>query len=101
MAAIKWDELRARADEIVLSVSDPRVTPAKLASSFGGGSLPEYEFESFGVRIEGDPRVLSQGLLGYAMPVVCRTASNGVMVDLRTVLPEQMPTLIDAIRSCL
>jgi len=101
MASMERDELRARADGIILTVSDSRVIPTRLTSSFGGGSLPEYEFESFGVKIEGAPQVLSRQLLGYSTPVVCRTTSDGVMIDLRTVLPEQMPTLIDAIRSCL
>jgi L-seryl-tRNA(Ser) seleniumtransferase len=101
MAAVKRDELRARADEVVLSVSDPRVTPTELTSSFGGGSLPEYEFESFGVKIEGDPVALTRRLLDFSTPVVCRAISDGVLIDLRTVLPEQMSTLIDAIGSCL
>ncbi|OGC90089.1 MAG: L-seryl-tRNA(Sec) selenium transferase [candidate division Zixibacteria bacterium RBG_16_53_22] len=101
MASAEREELRARADEIVLTVSDSKVTPTILKSSFGGGSLPEYEFDSFGVKIEGDPQDLSRQLLGYSTPVVCRTISDGVMIDLRTVLQEQMLTLIDAIKSCL
>jgi L-seryl-tRNA(Ser) seleniumtransferase len=101
MASIERDELRARADEIVLSLSEPRVTPTMLSSSFGGGSLPEYEFDSFGVKIEGDSTILTKKLLAYPTPIVSRTISGGVVIDLRTVLPEQMPTLIDAIKSCL
>jgi L-seryl-tRNA(Ser) seleniumtransferase len=101
MAAISQDQLRKRCDEIVASISSSRVTATELKSSFGGGSLPEYEFDSSGIRIEGDPVTLSQQLLIYSSPVVCRLSSKGIMIDLRTVSVEQIPTLIDAIKSCL
>jgi len=95
------DLLKAKADEVVEAINNPAATPTPLKSSFGGGSLPEYEFDSFGIRIAGDPMDLSRRLLRYSTPVVCRNVSNAVLIDLRTVMPECYSTLIDAIRSCL
>jgi len=101
MASLTPEQLQLRADEIVSTVGSSKVSAIKMMSSFGGGSLPEYEFESFGIKIEGDNGNLTQRLLSYPTPVVCRASSSGITIDLRTVTPEQISTLIDAIKSCL
>jgi L-seryl-tRNA(Ser) seleniumtransferase len=101
MAAFPIAELQRISEEIASTISNPVVSVIKLKSSFGGGSLPEYEFESYGLKISGDAVALSKKLLNYGTPVVCRTTSSGVLIDMRTVMPEQINILIDAIRSCL
>jgi len=73
----------------------------KLKSSFGGGSLPEFEFDSYGLIIDGDSVKLSRKLLENTIPVISRACPAGIMIDLRTVFPAQEPALLDAIRSCL
>ncbi len=95
------DELKQISNEIVTSVNSPAISAVALKSSFGGGSLPEYEFESYGLKITGDPVAISQKLLEYHIPVVCRTTSDGILIDMRTVMPEQINILFDAIKSCL
>jgi L-seryl-tRNA(Ser) seleniumtransferase len=101
MASYAVEELKARADEVVNAFDNSRISSTKLKSSFGGGSLPDFEFDSYGLKIEGDPVALSQKLLAFSTPVICRAAASGVLLDLRTVAPEYIPTLIDAIRTCL
>jgi L-seryl-tRNA(Ser) seleniumtransferase len=101
MAAIPVDELKRRADEIVSAVNNPNVSSSAMKSSFGGGSLPEYEFDSCGIKIAGDSVSLSRKLLHFETPIVCRSIASGVLIDLRTVLPEYLSTLTDAIISCL
>jgi len=101
LAAIPVAELSSRADEIVAMFDNKKLHTTKLKSSFGGGSLPEYEFESFGIKIDGNPQKLSRKLMDFTPAIICRTASDGVLIDLRTVLPEQLSTLTDAIKSCL
>jgi L-seryl-tRNA(Ser) seleniumtransferase len=101
MAAFPIEELKRISEEIVTTLATPKVSAIKLKSSFGGGSLPEYEFDSFGIRINGDPNFLSKKLLSYDIPVVCRTSAGGVLLDMRTVMPEQINILIDAIKLCL
>jgi L-seryl-tRNA(Ser) seleniumtransferase len=101
MASFPVDELKHVTEEIVSTLASPKVSGVDLKSSFGGGSLPEYEFPSFGLKVSGDPVVLSKKLLHFSTPIVCRSASGGVLIDMRTVMPEQINILIDAIRSCL
>jgi L-seryl-tRNA(Ser) seleniumtransferase len=101
IASFPIEELTRITDEIVTALGSPVISATKLKSSFGGGSLPEYEFDSYGLKITGNPNSLSQKLLDFSLPVVCRTTSNGVLIDMRTVMPEQLNILIDAIKSCL
>jgi L-seryl-tRNA(Ser) seleniumtransferase len=101
MANLTVAQLKTRADEIVETIRDPRVKAIGQSSSFGGGSLPDYQFDSCGIMVEGAAQTLSRRLLSYPTAVVCKTSSNGIIIDLRTVGIEQTPTLIDAIRSCL
>ena len=101
MAELAIDELKKRADEIVATVSNPIVSSTLMKASFGGGSLPEYEFDSFGIRIAGDPVSLSRRLMDFETPVICRSTASGILIDLRTVMPEYLSFLTDAIISCL
>lgn len=101
MASRPLVELKKEADEICEAVKNPAVFPMALKSSFGGGSLPEYEFESFGLRVTGDPVTLSRRLLDFRPSIVCRSTAGGILLDLRTVTPEYLPLLTDAIKSCL
>ena len=101
MASIPIAELSKRADEIISSVNSDKIHSIELKSSFGGGSLPEYEFDSIGLKVDGNPQILSRKLMDFTPAVVCRSVSDGILIDLRTVLPEQLTILIDAIKSCL
>ncbi len=101
IASISVDNLKKRADKIVAEIDNSRLTTIDLKSSFGGGSLPEYEFSSVGLKISGNGLAISEKLRDFAVPIIVRTASSGVKIDLRTVLPRQDKILIDAIRSCL
>lgn len=101
LASTAVSELKSKSDEIAIAIENPAVTSSSLKSSFGGGSLPEYEFASYGLRIAGDPVSLSRRFLANSTPVICRTSTNCVLIDLRTVMPENYNVLIDAIKSCL
>lgn len=101
LAKIPVESLKKRAESIVRLVHNKDVTSTLLKSSFGGGSLPEYEYDSYGIKIMGDPAAISSKLRSNSPPVIVRSSASGVMIDLRTVFPEQGQLLIDAIRSCL
>ncbi len=101
MASISLENLKKRADAIVEAIQSPDVRAIDLKSSFGGGSLPEYEFDSFGIKISGNAASLSGKLRAASVPVVSRSIASGVLIDLRTVFPDQDGSLIEAIRSCL
>ena len=101
MASISIDSLKKRADVILAAVQRPDIKAIDLKSSFGGGSLPEYEFDSFGIKIAGNAVTLSAKLKAASIPVICRSIASGVLIDLRTVSPDQDGSLIEAISSCL
>ena len=101
MASISIDSLKKRANVILAAVKRPDIKAVDLKSSFGGGSLPEYEFDSFGIKIAGNAVTLSGKLKAASIPVICRSIASGVLIDLRTVSPDQDGSLIEAIRSCL
>ncbi len=101
MASTAISELEKRANDIAKIVNDNRVAITSLKSSFGGGSLPEYEFDSFGIKIKGDPVLLSKKFRDCNRPIIVRSAPGAIMIDLRTVFPSQDKILIEAIKSCL
>lgn len=101
MASTTVRELRQRAEKIAEKLHNPKVKTLDLKSSFGGGSSPEFQFESFGIKIEGDPSQLSQKLREHSIAVVSRSSASGVTIDMRTVFPYQDEDLTEAIESCL
>ena len=101
MASTTVQELRHRAETIVGKLRSSKVKAIGLKSSLGGGSSPEFEFESSGIRIEGNPSLLSQKLREATIPVITRSSASGVSIDMRTVFPDQDKELTEAIRSCL
>jgi L-seryl-tRNA(Ser) seleniumtransferase len=101
LAAIPVETLKTRAESIVRELNNKNVTITELKSSFGGGSLPEYEYDSYGIKINGKASSLSSKLRSFSPPVITRSISSGVLIDLRTVLPHQDRILTEAIKTCL
>ena len=101
LASISPETLKKRAEKIVKKLTDENVKAVALRSSFGGGSLPEYEYDSFGIKITGKPSALSDKLRSFTTPVIPRSAASGVLIDLRTVFPHQDSILAEAIKTCL
>jgi L-seryl-tRNA(Ser) seleniumtransferase len=101
MASTPVQELHHRAEMIAGKLHSSKIKAISLKSSFGGGSSPEFEFESSGIKIEGNPSLLSQKLREFSIPVISRSSASGVSIDMRTVFPDQDKDLTEAIRSCL
>jgi L-seryl-tRNA(Ser) seleniumtransferase len=101
LASISPASLKKRAETIVKKLADKNAEIVALKSSFGGGSLPEYEYDSFGIKINGKPSSLSRQLRSFSPPVIARSAPSGVLIDLRTVFPHQDSILAEAIKTCL
>jgi len=84
MATAPVDGLRARAEAVVASIADRRVTVADCVSVTGGGTLPGVEIPSAGVTAPGDLRA---PLRRAAPPVIARVDQGHTICDLRTVDP--------------
>ncbi len=99
MLAMKVDEIRARAEALAARVRDVEGWRAELvpgASAVGGGSAPGVELPTWLVAIEKrglTPDALEERLRGLTPPIIARIERDRVLLDLRTVLPEQDDTL--------
>ena len=72
------------------------------ASVIGGGSCPETALPSAALALAlpgGALPSLEAFLRAYTPPIITRSADDRVWIDLRTVLPEQEPVLVEAFRA--
>lgn len=79
MASLSQDLLRNRAEALGVGVA------VDMASTPGGGTLPEVEIPSAGVAFEGDQR---SALRNHRRPIIARVADGRTIIDLRTVHPD-------------
>ena len=90
MVALTPESLRARAHSMdVGEIVDTSSTP-------GGGTLPEIEIPSVGIRLDGDHR---DGLRARERPLIARLVDGHTVIDLRTVHPDDDAEVADALRS--
>jgi L-seryl-tRNA(Ser) seleniumtransferase len=95
MIAASADEIRVRADALAAALSRAPGWRAEViagASAIGGGSAPGVELPTWLVAIaagELTPDALDESLRRGTPPVVGRIERDRVLLDLRTVLPEQ------------
>jgi L-seryl-tRNA(Ser) seleniumtransferase len=100
MISMPEDEIRARS-EAWASALEAGVTRASR-STVGGGSLPEETLPTWTLALESDhPNELAARLRRATPAVIARVEDDQVVFDPRTVLPEQDPALLDAVRRAL
>lgn len=76
----------------------PKLRALSLVGAVGGGASPDVQLESFGVAIvTHDPDRLCLLLRSQSPPVVARISEGQVILDLRTVAPEEDEELLRAI----
>src|SRR5262245_61364654 len=98
------EAIEARAQTLAESLHQAGWTVAIMSggSAIGGGSAPGVELPTVLVSIErpGEgANHLAQRLRALAPPVVARIADDRIVLDLRTVPPNQDPLLADLLRS--
>ena len=70
----------------------------RCESVVGGGSMPGTTMPSWGVAVKAlDPAAFAARLRTGSPSVFCRVEPDGVLFDLRTVLPDEEPHLARAI----
>jgi len=100
MIAAPLDELRARASAWSSALGVGEVVDG--FSTVGGGSLPEETLPSVLLALDVPrPNPFLARLRAGQPPVIARVENQLVLLDPRTVLPEQEPALLDAIRQAL
>jgi L-seryl-tRNA(Ser) seleniumtransferase len=98
------DDLRARAGAMsaaLAAMAGWRATVVEGASAIGGGSAPGVELPTWLVALERDgaaPQALEESLRRLTPPVIARIEHDRVVLDPRTLEPEQDAVLLAAIR---
>jgi L-seryl-tRNA(Ser) seleniumtransferase len=101
MIATPVEELHRRAQSIVERAAGAGASVAATASAVGGGSLPGSTLPSWAVALhpgEEAPQAVAARLRSGRVPVIARVAEDRVLLDLRTVAPEEDEEVAAAIR---
>ncbi len=88
LAAAPVEALRQRAD----ALGSGQVV--ECASVMGGGALPDRTISSVGVAVDGD---ITVALRAATPPILARVVDGRTICDLRTVFPDQDPSLAKAL----
>ena len=92
-------QIRARAEAMAKSLDGVAATVIAGSSLIGGGSTPEQALPTYLMAIEcADVVGLERRLRGGDPPVVARIEDQRLLLDLRTVLPEEEPALVKALQ---
>src|SRR5580765_1272013 len=103
MLTLSAAEIRERADAVANAIRGNhgwRADVVKGASAIGGGSAPGVELPTWLVAIEKagtTPDGLEAALRRQTPPIIARIERDRVLLDLRTVLPEQDSALLACI----
>lgn len=88
MLAASLDELRARAVEMARGTS---VEVIDCRSALGGGTTPTETIASVAIAISGHASEIHQRFLSLPVPIVGRVTEQRFTLDMRTILPEDLP----------
>jgi L-seryl-tRNA(Ser) seleniumtransferase len=99
MLAQTPDEIRARAERVRTRAPNLRAELAPGESVAGGGSTPEQALPTWLIAVEGDAVELERRLRAGNPPVVARISDERLVLDLRTVLPEEEDALVAALQA--
>ncbi len=98
MISMPLNEVKARAEEWADKLGAGSV--AKSEATVGGGSLPGESFSSCVLELNvKSPDKFLKKLRGQNPPVIARTENDKVLLDPRTVLPEQDGALLSVLHS--
>ena len=91
MIRMSADEIRERAERMRERV--PRLTLIEGRSVAGGGSTPDQSLATWLLAVPGDPVAIERELRSGEPPVIARIEDDRVVLDLRTVQPDEEAAL--------
>ncbi len=103
MLALTADELEQRARSLIAAVQPSGATLELLEgeSTIGGGAGPTSKLPTTLIAIshrERSAQEIEHQLRASSPPIISRISEGKVLLDLRTVFPEEMPFLVDALK---
>jgi L-seryl-tRNA(Ser) seleniumtransferase len=93
------DEIRDRAERMIARV--PGLEMAEGRSLAGGGSTPEQTLGTWLLIVPGNAVRIERQLRAGSPPVIVRIEDGRLVLDMRTVLPEEEEDLVAALRSVM
>ena len=91
-------DARARALAATLVEADVSCDVVDTEGAVGGGAFPTARLASAALRLAGDARRWDDALRAGETPVVGCIAGDAMLLDLRTVLPQEESMLLDSVR---
>jgi L-seryl-tRNA(Ser) seleniumtransferase len=92
--------IRARAEKLAAQLEGVKAEIVAGESVIGGGSTPDQSLPTWLIAIASpDVVAVERALRSCDPPVVARIEENRLLVDLRTVLPEEEAALVSAVIS--
>jgi L-seryl-tRNA(Ser) seleniumtransferase len=105
MLSADQETLRNRADTLAaeLFTKGVVVDVAELSSVVGGGTFPEVELPSFGLRVQpvGGAEELARAARSALPPLIGRVDDETLLIDLRTVLDWQDTEVVRIVTECV
>jgi L-seryl-tRNA(Ser) seleniumtransferase len=92
------DEIRARAQALLARLPGLPASVIEGQSLIGGGSTPDQPLPTWLIAIDGDAIEVEQRLREGNPPVVARIEDGRVLIDLRTVAPDEEEALARSLR---
>lgn len=86
--------LQQRAEAFAAQVPGATVVPGESVA--GGGSTPDQSLPAWLVRLPGSPNALERKLRAGQPPIIARIEDGAVVIDLRTVSPNDEPLILAA-----
>jgi L-seryl-tRNA(Ser) seleniumtransferase len=100
MMALMPDQVRQTAEGWVKKLGQGEVIPGR--STIGGGSLPEENLPTFLLALDGkSPDRFLKKLRRQQPPIIARTEKDRILLDPRTVLPEEEGALLVGLMNAL
>lgn len=94
------DELRARAQDYIEAIRGTEIVESD--AYVGGGTLAQERISSVAVALRtGEPAAVVARLRKNTPPIIARIVNGCVLLDLRTIAPEEDSIVIDACRNFL
>lgn len=100
MLGLSVDGLKRRSRRVVRRLREAAVPASGCTTrtALGGGTTPDETIASYGLSVGGGQR-LADALRGQVPPVVGRLVEDRVVLDLRTIPPDQDRVLADCVAS--
>jgi L-seryl-tRNA(Ser) seleniumtransferase len=100
MIALKPEQVRHTADRWAKEIGQGETVPCE--STVGGGSLPGETMPGFGLSLAvKSPEKFMEKLRRQQPPIIARTENDHILLDPRTVLPEQEGALLVGLMNAL